>query len=62
MGVFTGGDMICSVDLFYSKLFALLRAEKLTADLGITPIVTLRKTATEYDRKIGIKWVRCTAK
>ena len=54
--------MICSVDLFYSKLFALLRAEKLTADLGITPIVTLRKTATEYDRKIGIKWVRCTAK
>jgi hypothetical protein len=26
------------------------------------PIVTLEKTAIEYDRKPGMKWLRCTAK
>jgi hypothetical protein len=30
--------------------------------LGLYPIVTLEKTATEYDRKTGIKWLSCTAK
>ena len=46
---------MCSVDLFYSKLFALLRAEKLTADLGITPIVTLGKQLLNMIGKLVYK-------
>ena len=46
---------MCSVDLFYSKLFALLRAEKLTADLGITPIVTLEKQLLNMIGKLVYK-------
>ena len=30
--------------------------------VGINPIVTLEKAATEYDRRSGIKRLRCTAK
>ena len=30
--------------------------------LGLCPVVTLEKTAAEYDRKRGIKWLSCTAK
>jgi hypothetical protein len=34
----------------------------LGVNVGINPIVTFKKTATEYDRKHGIRRVRCTAK
>jgi hypothetical protein len=30
--------------------------------LGWYPIATLEKTATEYDRNTGIKWLSCTEK
>jgi hypothetical protein len=33
----------------------------LDAHLAMNPIVTLEKTASEYDRKPGIKWLSCTA-
>jgi hypothetical protein len=32
------------------------------ARVGINPIFYFRKTATEYDRKSGVKWFSCTAK
>jgi hypothetical protein len=40
-------------------------AAKLTqgrVSVGINPIITLEKKATEYDRKPVIKWLSCTAK
>jgi hypothetical protein len=32
------------------------------ARIGINPIVTLEKTATEYASKPGIKWLSCSVK
>ena len=32
------------------------------AYVGLYPIVTLEKKATEYDRKPGIKWLSCATK
>ena len=31
-------------------------------EIGLYPMVTLEKKATEYDRKSGVKWLSCTAK
>ena len=47
-----------------SALDRLLEALRLAGrDVGMNLIVTFeKKTATEYDRKPGMKWLSCTAK